>query len=296
MPYTVQSRIGPAEVPSRAGSLRLLSYAGLLAVILVVVLLYNQVALDLFSDWWTQPNLSQGLLIVPFALYIAYLRRNTTLQLPIAPDCRGLIVIGSACFLYVLGIAAAEFFILRLSLLLLLTGCVWTFWGRERLRTLLFPLVLLASAIPLPAIVYNTLAAPLQLLASDMATSLAQMLGVTVYQDGNILTLAHMTLGVEEACSGLNSLSAMLAGGVLVGFILCRKSASRILIVLAAVPIAICANIVRVTGTAVLADYDEKFARGFYHALSGWLIFLIGFAALFAIAQVLSKMERRFSC
>jgi exosortase len=269
-------------------------YIGATLITAVAILLYWRIAGDLFNDWWTQPNLSQGLLIVPFAAFLAWMRRDETLaHRPVAAP-RGLALIAVACFFYVMGTIAAEFFLSRISLVLLLTGCVWTFWGAYRLRTLTFPLILLATAIPLPAIVYNTAAAPLQLFASDVATTIAQSVGVTVYRDGNIINLAHMSLGVEEACSGLNSLSAMMVGGVLVGFLMCKRPLSRWLLVLLSIPLAIAANVVRVGGTAVLADYNEQFAKGFYHMLSGWLVFLVGFAGLVGIAQILRLIERRF--
>ena len=271
----------------------LASYAAPLVVAALIAVLYFQIAIDLVDDWWTQPNLSQGLLIVPLALGIVWVRRGLTLRYPAAPDARGLMLTAFSCLVYVLGTAAAEFFLCRISLLLLVTGLLWTFWGSARTRTLSFPLLLLASAIPLPAVVYNTAAAPLQLFASDMAAGLAQNVGVSVFRDGNIIYLAHMSLGVEEACSGLNSLSAMVAGGVLLAFLLCRRNISRVLLVLAAVPIAIGANVVRVAGTAVLADYNEEFAKGFYHGFEGWLIFLIGFGALLGFAQFLASAERR---
>lgn len=270
-------------------------WLGPAAVALVTALLYTRIAVDLFNDWWTQPNLSQGLLIVPFAAYIAWVRRARTLSIPKRPSPRGLCLITIACLLYATGLVGAEFFLLRISLLVLMAGFCWTFWGLPRLRTLTFAMLLLATAIPLPAIVYNSAAAPLQLLASDLAASIAQGLGVTVYRDGNIINLAHMSLGVEEACSGLNSLSAMLAASVLLGFLFCRRIPSRCTLVLLSVPVAVAANVIRVAGTAVLADYNEQFARGFYHMLAGWLIFLIGFSGLYAIAKAFAYAEHRWS-
>jgi len=268
-------------------------YAGPALLLLLGVALYWRVALDLFNDWWTQPNLSQGLVIVPLALFIAWTQRTRVLKTRSSPATTGLALIAIACFLYVIGKVAAEFFLQRVSLVLVIAGAIWTFWGSARLRTLTFPLVLLAASIPLPAVVYNTAAAPLQLFASDMAANLAQALGVTVYRDGNVINLAYMSLGVEEACSGLNSLSAMLVAGVFLSFLLCRRATSRLSILVLSIPVAIVANIIRITGTAILADYDDKFARGFYHALSGWLIFVIGFAVLYGITKLLSYTERR---
>jgi exosortase len=141
--------------------------------------------------------------------------------------------------------------------------------------------------VPLPGIVYNTLAAPLQLFASGVATSLAQSLGVSIYRDGNIIHLANVSLGVAEACSGLNSLSALVVASLLLGFLEDAPVIGRVLLLLISVPLAIAVNVLRVAGTALLADYDMEFAMGFYHLLSGWLVFVLGFGLLWLIGKLL---------
>ena len=259
----------------------------------LVIALYAAVLADLANDWWTDPTLSQGLLIPPLALYIAWLRRHITFSSPSASDSWGLLLTGAACLLFILGKLAAEFFLSRISFVILLAGLVWTFWGMPRFKTLTFPFLLLATMVPLPAIVDSAVAAPLQLFASDVATSVSQFLGVSVYRDGNIIYLAHVSLGVERACSGLSSLSALLVGSVLLGFLQCSRPATRILLVASSIPISIAVNALRVTGTAVLADYDEKFAMGFYHSFSGWLVFLLGFGSLYLFCMLLCALLER---
>ena len=242
----------------------------------LILALYGDVLIKLANDWLSDPVSSQGLLIPPLALYMAWLRRNATLSLPLLPDWRGVLLTGAACMLFVCGKLAAEFFVSRISFVILLAGVIWTFWGAPRLKTLTFPLLLLATMIPLPAIVDSALAAPLQLLASDAATNAAQFLGVSIYRDGNIIHLAHTSLGVERACSGLSSLSSLVLLSVMLGFLQCSRPVTRILLFASSIPIAIGVNALRVTATAVLADYDEKFAMGFYHSFTGWLVFLPG--------------------
>jgi exosortase len=162
-----------------------------------------------------------------------------------------------------------------------------------RLRTLAFPLLLLATMVPLPGILYNALAAPLQLLASDIAAQIAQAFGVSVFRDGNILELAGISLGVAEACSGLNSLSALVVGSVLLGYLVCEQLASRVLLFLLAAPLAVAVNIARVAGTALLADWNNAFALGFYHSFSGWMVFLVGFGLLYVSARILHAVFDR---
>jgi len=255
--------------------------------------LYAQVLADMGRDWWTEPSLSHGLLIPPLALYLAWIRRHLTLAQPAHYDNRGLLLVGFACVMYILGKLGAEYFLPRMSFILLLAGIALTFWGFPRLRTLAFPLLLLATMVPLPVILYNAMAAPLQLFASDVATNMAQALGIAVYRDGNVIHLAHISLGVEEACSGLNSLSALMVASLLLGFLVCQRVITRVLLFALSIPLSIAVNVLRVTGTAALADYREEFAMGFYHSFSGWLVFIAGFAILYGIAKGLDAMTRR---
>lgn len=249
-------------------------------------LLYRFVLVDLAKDWWNEPALSYGMLIPPLVGYIAWLRRDQTLAYTAVSDNRGLLLIAFACVLLLLGKLGAEFFLMRISFVVLLAGLTWTFWGIRRLESLAFPFVLLATMVPWPAIVYNSISAPLQLFASDISARLVQDLGFSIFRDGNIIQLASTSLGVAEACSGLNSLSSLIVASLLLGYLLCSRLRTKIALFLIATPLAIAVNILRIAGTAVLADYNQEFAMGFYHSFSGWLVFVGGFGILYGCAKL----------
>jgi len=255
----------------------------------LVTVLYAAIAVDLASEWWLVDAASYGMLIPPTALYIAYLRRDITLNVPAQSDLRGLWLLALGCVVLLLGKLAAEFFLMRISLVVVLAGLAWTFWGLERFKTLAFPFVLLLTMVPLPTIVYNALAAPLQLFASRIATDLAQAMGVSAFRDGNIIQLANTSLGVEEACSGLHSLSALMVASLLLGHLESGKVPKRLLLFLLSIPFAIGVNVLRVTGTALLADYKVELAMGFYHSFSGWLVFVAGFGVLWFAGKLLFR-------
>jgi exosortase len=256
----------------------------------LIGVLFWDVLADMAHDWWTEPALSQGMLLPPLALYIAWIHRRRTASQAVISDARGLLLTSFACLTFVLGKLASEDFTTRLSFVVLLAGLIWTFWGIHRLRTLAFPILLLATMVPLPVLLYNSIAAPLQLFASDMASRVAQAIGVSVFRDGNIIELANLSLGVEEACSGLNSLSALCVGGLLFGYLVCSRLLSRVILFAVAIPLAIGVNIVRVAGTAVLADYNQEFAMGFYHSFSGWLVFVVSAGILYVLARALHAL------
>jgi exosortase len=259
----------------------------------LVVVLYAEVMADLASEWWTVSSSSYGMLIPPLAGYIAYMKRNAILAIPARSELRGLQLIVLGCLFLIGGQLAAEFFLARISIVLVAAGLVWTFWGRQRLKALTFPLVLLATMVPLPAIIYNAIAVPLQLFASATATIAAQAVGVSIYRQGNVIQLAHTSLGIAEACSGLQSLSALLVASLLVGFVENASTLGRVLLFLLAAPLAILVNVLRITGTAILADYHLEFALGFYHSFSGWLVFLVGFGALWLLGKGVFRLTRR---
>ncbi len=268
----------------------ILRFLPLAAVLALLALLYGAVLADLALEWWTEPSSSYGMLVPPVALWVAWLRRHEIASQPAVWDARGLWLAASGCALLLTGELSAEFFLKRISFVVVLASIAWIFWGKARLRRLGFVFVLLATMVPLPTIVYNALAAPLQLLASDVATRAAQALGVSVFRDGNIIHLANASLGVEEACSGLRSLSAMVVASLLLGFVEQMSRLGQILLCLASVPLAVGMNVLRVAATAVLADYQLDYALGFYHVFTGWLVFVAGFGALWTAARLSARL------
>jgi exosortase len=265
-------------------------------VVGLIVALYAKVIADLGLEWWTVPSSSYGILIPPVALYIAHMRRKIIFAIPAHPDLHGLWLIGLACLLLMGGNLAAEFYLSRISIVPLAAGLAWTFWGRGRLNALVFPLTLLATMVPLPVLIYNLIAVPLQLFATGAATVAAQAAGVSIYRQGNVIQLASTSLGVAEACSGLQSLSALLVASLIVGFVENASVLGRVLLFLMAPPLAILVNVLRIAGTAILADYRLQFALGFYHSFSGWLVFVIGFGSLWLLGKIIFRLTRGNLC
>lgn len=240
---------------------------------------------DLVRAWWQDPGASFGFVVLPIAIWLAWETRRDLRSTPSAPDARGLLFLALGCGLLTIGAFASEFFLKRLSLVITTGALIWTFRGMTHLRLLALPLCLLVTIIPLPEIVYNRVALPLQLLASKAAVFLIRLTDGTIYRDGNILYIPGLTLGVAEACSGLQSLSAVTVVAILMGFTHCKRGRTRLLLLGAALPLAVLVNIFRVTGTVWLAQASHNLALGFYHSFSGWLIFVITSLLVYQLAK-----------
>jgi len=259
------------------------------AVIAILIgFLYYDILARLLVDWWSDPNFSHGFLVPAFSAFVVWQNRKHLAALPADPSWFGLGVIAGALATLIVGVLGAEFFLSRASFPLLAAGLVIYFLGWRHFRAVLFPWAFLFFMIPVPAIIFNQVAFPLQFLAARLASSLLELLRVPVLREGNVIQLPTMALEVAQACSGIRSLMSLGALSVIYGYFLETRWLLRVLLVLAAIPIAVVANGLRVMGTGLLGYYwDPDKAEGFFHTFSGWVIFVISLAMLFAFHAVL---------
>jgi exosortase len=188
------------------------------------------------------------------------------------------------------GLWGSELFLSRIALLPVVAGIVLFLYGWKHLRILAFPIAFLFLMIPIPSIIFNQIAFPLQLLASKTGEWAISTAGIPVLREGNLLILAHTTLEVAEACSGIRSLVSLITLGLVYGYFMDTRTWVRTLIVASAIPVAILANGARVAGTGMAAHWIGKdAAEGFFHEFSGWIVFLFAFAMILIIQRVIAK-------
>jgi exosortase len=284
-------------------------------IIVAIAFAYATVLAKLSHDWWSDENYSHGLLI-PFIIgYILWAGRD---KFASAHTNASVWLGGAAVAIALLalwaGVAGAELYIQRMSLVLLLAGVVVYFWGLQLFKLILIPLFLLILAIPIPAIIFNKIAFPLQLFASRCAVWSMQMLGIPVLRQGNVIELkplnsfATKKLEVVEACSGIRSLMTLITLAVVFAYFTHPSSdpdhpktrrygiLRAVIIVVSAVPIAILTNALRVSGTGVLAHYyGTQVADGFFHSFSGWVVYIVAFLMLFGVGWLLDRFRPRSS-
>jgi exosortase len=258
------------------------------------LLLYAPIFARLAQDWAHDDNYSHGFLIIPIALYFVWERRARLLQLRPSASLWGLPVIAVGLTMLLGGLLGAELFLPRASLLFVLGGSVLFLFGWEACRVLALPLAFLVLMIPIPALIFNQIAFPLQLLASRVGETVLSALNIPVLREGNVIVLAHTTLEVAEACSGIRSLISLLTLGIVYGYFMDPRAGVRTAVALSTIPIAIVANGGRVAGTGVAAHYyGVEAAQGFFHTFSGWLVFTFAFVMLFLVTHLLITLRPR---
>ena len=296
----------PAKSPWRA-----------LAISSALIFAYASVLLKLAHDWWADDNYSHGLL-VPFIIgYILWLERHRLARNTSRPSTFW----GAAFVLFALlalwaGVAGAELFMQRISLVFMLVGISIYFWGFRVLRPLIVPFALVVLAIPIPAIIFNKIAFPMQLFASRCAVWSMSLLDIPVLRQGNVIELlplnsaATKKLEVVEACSGIRSLMTLVTLALVLAYFTSPRGeepgAKRgtfswlrnygiwraAIIVVSAFPIAILTNALRVSGTGILARfYGTRIADGFFHTFSGWVIYVVAFLLLFTVGWIVERFN-----
>jgi len=259
------------------------------AVLLVLASwLYAPILGRLVMQWWGDPNFSHGFFVPLFSAFIVWQDRERLAAIPKAPSAWGIPIIILSLLTLILGVFGAELFLSRASIILLIAGLVLFFLGREVLTAVLFPLLLLILMIPIPAIVFSQVTFPLQILASKLAAWSLPLFGVPVLREGNVINLPAMPLEVAEACSGIRSLLSLTTLAIMYGYLMEKNIAIRFALALASIPVAVAANGLRIVGTGLLVQYwDPDKAEGFFHAFSGWLIFVVSLLMLFVLHQLL---------
>ena len=287
------------------------------AIVLAILFTYAAVLVKLSRDWWVDENYSHGLLI-PFIIgYILWLQRDKFATEPARPSVLlGGLAVAFSLFALWTGVAGAELYTQRMSLVLLIAGTVVYFGGAGFLRLILVPLGLLILAIPIPAIIFNKIAFPLQLFASRCAVWSMSVIGIPVLRQGNVIELKPLNsfdtkkLEVVEACSGIRSLMTLMTLAVVFAYFTHPRSDESngprgrfgflrsygfwrsTILILSAVPIAILTNASRVSGTGILSHYyGTGVADGFFHTFSGWAIYIVAFLLLFAVGWVLDRFK-----
>jgi exosortase D (VPLPA-CTERM-specific) len=263
-------------------------------VLACLALTYWPTLQRLAGQWLASEDYSHGILVAPVAAYLVWRRRKDLATASVRSDWRALTLMGLAIAVFIVGELGAELFTTRISLLVFLVGAVWFLYGPEVLRILRFPLAFLFLMLPLPGFVYRKITFPLQLVSSAWSVKVLQKVGVSAYREGNVIDLDFMMLQVVEACSGLRYILPLLTAGVLFAYFGQKVLWKRIALILATLPIAIVANVLRIAGTGYIGrHWGEEAAQGFFHSFSGWVVFMLSVGLFFLLDRLLKLIPEK---
>jgi len=286
---------------------------------LVLAFLYAGVLSKLGRDWWTDENYSHGLLVpfvIGFIVWLEFEDFEKTVKTP--KFLLGGLVILAALLLLLGGSLGAELFTQRVSLVLMLGGVIIYFFGSKVLRLFVVPFVLLLLSIPIPQIIFNKIAFPLQIYASQIAVWGIRLFEIPTVRKGNVFEILPrgatqiIALEVVEACSGIRSLMTLMTLALILAYFTRTKRAASgggrfdflkdsdfwraLALMLSAIPIAVLTNAARVTATGVLTYYYGRQAtEGHLHEALGWLVYVAALGLLILLNFGLQTVFRKIS-
>lgn len=282
-PTLTESQIAPGRKPVS------FSWATIAWVSILLGICYAPILAALVRQWDGDPDMGHGFFVPVIAGFIAWKKRGLIAEIPAAPNWWGLAIMLWAGFQLYIATLGAELFLTRTSFVISIIGAVLLLGGTAYLRVFFFPLFLLFFMVPIPAIIYNQITFPLQILASRVAENTIDLLQIPVIRQGNLLILPQQTLNVVEACSGIRSLLTLTFLSLVYGYFFEARNWVRVVLFLSTIPIAIAANAGRVAFTGVVSQFKPELAEGWFHEAQGWVIFMIGLVILLAFHQLIIR-------
>ncbi|WP_373087844.1 VPLPA-CTERM-specific exosortase XrtD [Sneathiella sp.] len=267
----------------------------LLAILLgAILILYIPDGEILWADWMNMEEFSHGPLMLAVSLYLLWARRALLDSNDSRGNWLGVFCCLLAGFVYALAVKAGIENVRHLSLFLMILGLFLIFGGLTYGRYILPSLVLLPFVVPPPAFLNANLTYGLQLLSTDMSVSMLRAVGLSVFQDGNIIDMGTIKLAVVEACAGLRYLYPMIGLGVLAAMLFDIPLWKRGLFVVLAAVVSVIMNSVRIFLTGAFAEWsDTQVSDGFFHLFEGWVFFLFSFVVMLIICYLtMTKKEK----
>jgi exosortase len=270
----------------RCSPKELLAGAAALAVLLWV---YGPVLAGLIHRWAHDSRYSHGWLVPLFSLYLLWSRRERLIGKSPAPTWWGLPVLLAGLALAAGGSYLYFDWLNGVSLLPCLAGLTLLLGGRAALAWAWPALAFLAFMLPLPFRLEVALAGPLQRVATVLSTYALQTFGFAAFSEGNVIRMGEVRIGVVEACSGLSMLLIFFALSTAFAVVVRRPPWERLLLAASAVPIAVLANVTRVSVTGALHKVaGREVADYVYHDLAGWLMMPLALGMLFCELRLLA--------
>lgn len=266
---------------------------GFLLVLLLVALVWSYwpTIKGLMYDWHNDANYSAGQLVPLAALYLLWHKRRALAKCRVAPCGWGIAVIVLAqagrAFGLLFYFKSAE----RYSLALTVAGIVLLVGGRQVFHAVRWILLFLFLMVPLPGRIHNLISDPLQGLASAGAVFILELLGLAVSREGNVITLAAVSVAVAEACSGLRMLTAFVVVAAVLAFVVNRPKWQKVILLVSSVPVALLCNQARLVVTVILYKVaSTETAERFFHDFAGLSMMPLAVLILVSELWVMSRL------
>jgi exosortase len=251
------------------------------------------ILVGIYGSWFDERSyMEHGILVIPAAAYMAWAKRDKLAAIVPQPSRWGIVLLAWGALQALLGAVGQWVWVSRMAFLVSFVGSIALVYGFRMIRELTYPLCTLILMIAPPDFIFQALTLRLQLLASRLGAAALEALGYSVLREGNILEMVGIKLSVEEACSGIRSLVAIVFMCVLYNYFFVEKKSMRIWILALAVPIAILGNAIRIVATGIAGQYNHDWVGGATHEAFGYVSVIVAALGCIAVHMGLVRFEK----
>ncbi|MBD3293692.1 MAG: exosortase [Armatimonadia bacterium] len=290
---TEATSASPASTEDQPTEDRPRLFTPLTAIIVVLLIVCFRSYLQWMWDVWMKSDYyGHGPLVPLISGYLIYSRRKEFVEAEGGHNLWGLPLVVGGLLMYLAAVYLDVNFVQGFAMISIIGGLILLIWGWGRARVVLFPITFLLFMVPTGRLLVTQFSNPLQTWGAAVAANVVSAVGMPVELQGTTIQIPDYTFEVAQACSGLKSTIAMSALAALFAYLASGPMWKRVLLFIAGAPVALAANATRITFTLILGRaFGPEAAEGFFHTLSGLMVFVIGLIGLFLVARLL-KCDR----
>ncbi|MBI5041296.1 MAG: VPLPA-CTERM-specific exosortase XrtD [Gammaproteobacteria bacterium] len=247
--------------------------------------------LNMVRRWDSSEEYGYGYMIPFITLFLIWQRKDKLASVEFKGSWGGVLLLLLGSLVLFVGQISTLHSITQYGYLIALIGGAYALLGREALKIIFMPLLLLFLMVPLPAFLFNNLSSQLQLISSEIGVAVIRMFGLSVYLEGNVIDLGTYKLQVVEACSGLRYLFPLVSLSIIAAYFYKDAIWKRVVLILSSIPITVLMNSFRIGVIGVLVEYGgPEQAEGFLHDFEGWVVFMGCVAVLVGEMWLLTRL------
>ena len=256
----------------------------------LILIIYSNALIWLFTAWWSDPYYSHGVLVPLISGYLIWSKRALLSELPKESSGLGIPVIVAGLLIHGVGLFRTIRFASAISIVIVLAGIILFIYGTEVMKSLLFPVSFLIFMAPIPFA--PVIGAALQAPSAGLAATLVSALGIPATVTGAEIRLTECAFDVGAPCSGLRSIISLLTLAALYAYLLEGSIVMKAVVFVSALPIAIAANVLRITSILLVANaYGSDAAMRFFHDFSSLLLFSISLIGLLIVGRCFGSLR-----
>ncbi len=255
----------------------------------IFILTYIPTLLWMWDRWFARDSYYSHGVLVPFVSgFLIWQMRKELSEIRPKPSPWGVPLIIVGLIVHLASSLFRIYFTSGFSMLVVLTGLVLFIYGSKIFKKILFPICFLIFMIPVPLVVITNISFKMKIFAAQIATAALNGMGLIAVRSGSVLKMQHTYVVVDDICSGLRSLISLAALGSMFAYWMKGPMYKRVILFCSTIPIAIATNVMRIIFLAFISEvWGAKYAVGFVHDLSGFMVFALAFILLYAVGKVL---------